>query len=102
MTNRKSHQDLLRDLISHIGEKEVPFYRKASVANYAGWHLFVGLSIVLSASVSLIAAFTPAEQLKEPWTRGLLIALPIVGATVTAFMRSFSFHEREKIMTGDA
>lgn len=96
MSNKKNHQDLLRELISHIREREVPFYRKEANANYVGWHLLVALSILLSTAVSLLAALTPADQLKEPWIRGLLIALPIVGATVTAFMRSFSFNEREK------
>jgi hypothetical protein len=96
MSAKKSHEDLLRELITHLREKEVPFYRRHANANYFGWHALVALSIVLSASVSLIAALTPAEQLKEPVVRALLIALPIIGATVTAFMRSFSFHEREK------
>ncbi|MDR3413330.1 MAG: hypothetical protein P4L87_20650 [Formivibrio sp.] len=96
MSDKKNHQDLLRDLITHIRENEIPFYRKEANAHYAGWHVFVALSILLSTAASLIAALVPAEQLKEPLIRGLLIALPILGTTVTAFMRSFSFHEREK------
>ncbi|WP_155836395.1 hypothetical protein, partial [Burkholderia sp. AU4i] len=77
----------------------MPFYRKEANANYVGWHLLVALSILLSTAVSLLAALTPADQLKEPWIRGLLIALPIVGATVTAFMRSFSFNVSAKSAT---
>lgn len=87
---------MLAGLIAHIRSREIPFYRKAASANYVGWHLFIALSIVLSAAVSLIAALTPAEHLKDTLVRGALIALPIIGATVTAFLHSFAFHEREK------
>ncbi len=96
MSDKVSHKELLRALISHIREKEVRFYRREAKANYFGWHLLVALSIFLSTAASLIAAVTPAENLKDPLIRGLLIVLPIVGAMVTAFLRSFSFHEREK------
>lgn len=96
MSNKPTHQDLLRELISQIREKEVPFYRKQANANYVGWYFFVALSIVLSASASLLAALTPADQLQNPWIRGLLIGLPIIGTTVSTFLRSFSFNEREK------
>ena len=87
MNDRKSHRDLLVELIDHIRSHEVPFYRKAARANYFGWHLLIALSIVLSAAVSLIAALTHAEHLKDAF---------IIGATVTAFLQSFGFHEREK------
>jgi len=90
-----THKELLEQLIDRIRDEEVPFYRKGASANYVSWHLLVGISIVISAASSLIAALTPADNLKDVWIRGLLISLPIVGATVTAFLRSFSFHERE-------
>lgn len=96
MITKKSHQELLQELITHLRETEVPFYRKEAAVNYFGWHTLVALSIVLSTAASLIAALTPIEQLKEPLIRGLLIALPIFGAAITAFMRSFSFHDRER------
>ncbi|MEW6347094.1 MAG: hypothetical protein RXR20_00815 [Paraburkholderia sp.] len=96
MSNKKSHEDLLQELVLQIRNKEIPFYRAAATANYIGWHTFILLSIVLSAAVSLIAALTPADQLKDAAIRALLIALPIIGATLTAIMRSFSFHEKEK------
>ncbi|CAE6697349.1 hypothetical protein [Paraburkholderia domus] len=96
MTDKKNHEDLIRDLISQIREREIPFYSLAAKANNIGWYTFALLSIVLSAAASLIAALTPAEQLKDPIIRGLLITLPIIGATVTAVMRSFNFHERER------
>lgn len=96
MNDKQSHRDLLVELIGHIRSHEVPFYRKAARANYVGWHLLIALSIVLSAAVSLIAALTPPEHLKDAYIRGALIAIPIIGATVTAFLQSFGFHEREK------
>lgn len=89
-------QNLCKELISYVEKDEVAYYRKASTMNYAGWHLLVALSIILSTAASLIAALTPADSLKEAWPRGFLIALPIFGAMVTAFLKSFSFHEREQ------
>lgn len=87
---------LFEQLLHTIEYEEVPYYRNASNRNYLGWHVLVALSIILSTITSLIAALTPADELKQALPRGLLIALPIIGAMVTAFLKSFSFHEREK------
>ena len=92
----KTQRDLFEQLLRTIENEEVPFYRKAANKNYVSWHSLVALSIILSTAASLIAALTPPEELKQAWTRGLLISLPIVGAMVTAFLKSFSFHERER------
>lgn len=92
---RGTHQFLLEELIGNIENFEIPYYRRTAKSHYSGWHLLVALSILLSAATSLIAALLPPDQLKEVVPRGLLIALPIVGVAVNAFLKSFSFHERE-------
>ncbi len=96
MSDKKTQKDLLQELISHIRDKEVPFYRREAKANYAGWHVLVVLSIALSAGASLIAALTPAARLQETMIRGALIGLPIGGAMITALLRTLNFHERER------